>query len=329
MKPARLLAASCGIVSPEPLPPAAHLEANRRLALEALDRAAAYRPDFVCFPEIQLQEGCGTFREMAALAETVPGPATEAVAAKARTLRSHVIYPLLERDGDRVYNTALLLGRDGGIIGRYRKFHATAYEMKDGVTPGGDIPVWPTDCGRVGIAICFDLKFPAVGLALARAGAQCVFFPTMFYGGRRLISCAMDYGFHLVRCHASGGCIVDPTGETLAIEGPLATVDTPFGRLKWTLAETNLDHRTYHLDFHFEKMERIAARYGGGVLIRRMPEEGIFNLVSALPDRTAEEIEREFDLKSLRRYLDEAAALRESLLRNGRPSPPFPPEAPQ
>lgn len=314
MKLTRVLSASCGIVSAGKPDPGARLDANRRMLAEVLDRAAKYRPDFVCFPELIVQSGCGGFPEMAALAEPVPGPTVDLVAAKARALRCHVILPLFEQQGGRVYNTAVLIGRDGAVIGKYRKFHATGYEIKDGVTPGCDVPVWDTDCGRVGIAICFDLKFPAVGLALSRGNAQCVFFPTMFYGGQRLVSWAMDYGFHLVRCHGAGGRIVDPTGATVAIEGQPETMDLPDARLKWTFAELNFDHRTYHLDFHYDKMAAIAAKYGAGVLVRRMPEEGTFNLVSNLPDRTVDDIEREFELKSLRRYLDEASEIRESAL---------------
>lgn len=314
MKVARVLSASCGIVPAGKPEAGVRLDANRRMLAEVLDRAAKFRPDFVCFPELIVQYGCGGFPEMAALAEPVPGPTVELVAEKARALRCHVILPLFERQGGRVYNTAVLIGRDGAVVGKYRKFHATGYEIKDGVTPGREVPVWDTDCGRVGIAICFDLKFPAVGLALSRGKAQCVFFPTMFYGGQRLVSWAMDYGFHLVRCHGAGGRMVDPTGATVAIEGQPETMDLPDARLKWTFAELNFDHRTYHLDFHYEKMAAIAAKYGAGVLVRRMPEEGTFNLVSNLPDRTVDDIEREFELKSLRRYLDEAAEIRESAL---------------
>lgn len=315
MKPARVLSASCGIVSTDSVSPAARVDANRRMISEVLDRAAKYRPDFVCFPELVVQSGCGRFPDMAAQAESVPGPTVELVAEKARALRSHVILPLFERQGGRVYNTAVLIGRDGAVIGKYRKYHATGYEIKDGVTPGNEVPVWQTDCGRVGIAICFDLKFPAVGLALSRGNAQCVFFPTMFYGGQRLVSWAMDYGFHLVRCHGAGGRIVDPTGATLTIEGQPEPMTLPDARLKWTFADLNLDHRTYHLDFHYDKMAAIAAKYGAGVLIRRMPEEGTFNVTCNLPDRTVDDIEREFELKSLRRYLDEAAEIREQALR--------------
>lgn len=319
MKMARILSASCGFATEPKLAPEARLEANRRMILEAMDGAAKFQPDFICFPELILQAGCGGFKKMAAYAEPVPeGETFELIARKARELNTHIVLPLFEKEGDLVYNTAALIGRDGRLFGKYRKYHATGYEIKDGVTPGSEVPVWETDRGRIGIAICFDLKFPAVGLALSRGGAQCVFFPTMFYGGQRLVSWAMEYGFYLVRCHGAGGRIVDPIGATVAIEGPPEALSACESHVKWTYAEINLDHKTYHLDFHYQKMEAIEARYGAGVLIRRMPEEGTFNLVSNLPDKNVDDLEKEFELTSLRTYLDQAASIRADVLTHGK-----------
>lgn len=317
MKIARLVSASCGFAAKPGLTPAARVAANRRILLECLERAVTFRPDFVCFPELFLQAGAGGFKAMAELAETIPGETFDRVSARAREMGAHVILPLFERDGGRVFNTAALIGRDGGLIGKYRKYHATGYEIEDGVTPGVEVPVWDTDRGRIGIAICFDLKYPVVGLELSRGRAQCVFFPTMFYGGQRLVSWAMDYGFHLVRCHGAGSRIVDPTGATVATEGQPEPLSEPGARVKWALAEINLDHRTYHLDFHSEKMAALQKKYGAGVSIRRMSEEGIFNLACQMPDRTVDDLEKEFELTPLRLYLDEAAAIRARALRTG------------
>jgi len=316
MKMARILAASCGFAADPKLKPADRLEANRRMILDTLDAAAKFKPDFICLPELVVQYGCGDFKAMAALAEPAPdGPTFERVARKARALKSHIILPLFEREGGRVYNTAALIGRDGRLIGRYRKFQPTGYEIRDGVTPGDTVPVWETDRGRVGIAICFDLKFPEVGLALSRGGAQAVFFPTMFYGGQRLVAWAMDYGFVLVRAHGSGARVLDPTGATLAAEGPAERLAGSAAVVRWAWVEVNLDHRTYHLDFHGEKMAALSEKYGSGVSIRRMPEEGVFNLVCHRQDRTVDDLEREFGLTPLRTYLDAASADRRAALR--------------
>lgn len=308
MRLARLLAACCYVTTD--LSGAARLERNRALILECLDRAAAYRPDFVVLPEIAVHFGVAPTKEAMPFAETLPGPTFEAVAQKARTLRSHVWLPLFERKDDLMHNSVALIGRDGGLMGVYRKYHATGYEIEDGVHPGSEVPVWATDCGRVGCAVCFDLKFPEVGLALSRGKANIVFWPSMFPGGHRLVAWAMDYGFYIVKCIAGSGAIVDPIGATVATDGPAIPLKHLDAVVRFTFAEVNTDRKAYHLDFNRDKLPAIVEKYGAGVQVAFCLPEGTFTLASFMADRTVEDIEREFALEDLRDYLDRAAAIR-------------------
>lgn len=318
MRQTRLLSVSCHHTLPATASVVEKIEANRSSVLESLQRAAKFRPDCVCFPEIVLQARSGTFAEMLPFAETVPGKTSDLVAERARALSSHVVFCTLERGtGDetgRVFNTAALIGRNGEILGRYRKYHATGYEIKDGVTPGRDVPVWETDLGRVGCAICFDVKFPVVGLELSRGGAQLVFWPSMFNGGRRLSAWATDYGFYLARCTSNCGGVIDPAGNLVATEMPEISLEKSKGRAWFTFAAINTDRKTYHLDFHEEKLRAIAAKYADGVDIHYMTDEATVTLTSNLPDRSIEDIEEEFELQDLRSYLDEAAFMRDQAL---------------
>lgn len=288
--------------------------ANLAMVLACLERAAAYRPDFVCFPEIVLHQRM-KFPDAIAAAEPVPGPATEAVAALARKINTHMILPLVERRGEDAYNAAVLIGRDGQIVGVYHKFHATAYEMADGIMPGRDVPVWQTDRGRVGVATCFDLKFPEVGLRLSRGRANVTFWPSMFPGGERLRSWAMDYGMFMVKCTGGSGEIVDPAGQRVASEGHPAPLGVSDAVVRITFAEVNTDRKTYHLDYNAEKLPDIMQKYGGGVRIVRTQPEGMFSIASHMTDVSVEDIEREFGLTDLRAYLDEAAEARLAKLR--------------
>lgn len=312
MKKVRLLSACC--YNTETNSGQRHWEGNRRLILDCLDRAAAFRPDVVVFPEICLHQGIGNTPEAIWLAETVPGPTTERVAEKARELNSHVLLPLYEKSGKLVYNSAALINRQGRIVGAYRKFQTTGYEMEDGVQPGKKVPVWDTDCGRMGCAICFDIKFPEVGLQLSRQKAQLVLWPTMFAGGRRVASWAVEYGFIMVRSWTAGGWIVDSAGATLAKEGPVVATRKPAGRVRWTFAEVNTDRKTYHLDFNLGKLPALVAKYGGGVTVRQCQPEGVFILISNRDDVTVEEMESEFGLEDLRDYLDGARRLKREKL---------------
>ena len=312
MRNTRVLSADCYVTQDISGPE--RLDANRAMMLRCLDLAEAYRPDFVVFPEICLHVGIAETPRAIEYAETAAGPTTELVAEKARALRSHVVLPMYERLGDKVYNSALLIDRRGEVVGSYRKYHATGYEIEDGVQPGEEVPVWETDRGPVGCAICFDLKFPVVGLELSRGKARLVFWPTMFHGGRRMAAWAMDYGFHLVRSWTGGGMVVDPIGNAIATPSPFLELSEPPGKVSWTFAEVNTDRKAYHLDFNQDKLPEIVSKYGPGVQICNCWPEGTFTLASTMTGTSVEDIEKEFALEDLRDYFDRAAEIRLSRL---------------
>jgi len=312
MRRVRVLIASCHVRHEEDASPETFVPINRRAVVECLKLAKAYRPDFVCFSEIALHRGKRSKHMMPYAVEELElcdEPMRNAIA----ELNSHVILGALVRRNGKVNNDAALIGRDGSLIGTYSKYQPTGYEMEQGVSPGQDVPVWETDCGRVGCAICFDLKFPKVGLALSRAQAQLVFWPTMFLGGRRLKAWSLDYGFHMAACHNIRGEILNPNGQTIAISGPSQSLSTADAQLVWTFAEINTDHKTYHLDFNQDKLPDLTARYGPDVDVSYNRDEGTFVLTCNLPDKHVEDIEREFELQDLRSYLDATEKLRDKL----------------
>jgi len=312
MKKVRILSACC--YNAEKTAGQRHLAGNRRLILDCLDRARNFHPDVVVFPEICLHQGIGPTPAAIRFAEPIPGPTTAMVAQKARELNSYVLLPLYEKSARLVYNSAVLIDRRGKIVGIYRKFQPTGYEMQDGIQPGSTVPVWDADCGRIGCAICFDLKFPEVGLRLARQKAQLVLWPTMFAGGRRLSAWAVEYGFIMVRSWTAGGLVVDSAGMTLAEEGPVVATRKPAGQVRWTFAEVNTDCKTYHLDFNREKLPALVAKYGDGVTVRLCQPEGVFTLISNRDDVTVDEMEAEFELEDLSDYLEGARRLKRAKL---------------
>ncbi len=286
---------------------AVHTVESQTLRIEScLNALQAYRPDFVCFPEICVHVGM-KLAIAAKCAVQVPSSLTERIGACCKRLNSHVLLPLLEAWEGRVYNTVLLLAPDGSIIGRYRKHFPTSYELADGVSPGDDVQVWETPSARVGAAICFDLKFAEVGLALARGRAQLVFWPSMFNGGARLASWARDYGFHIVSCTDWGGHIVDPRGQSVA-NTSVQTILPEVGPVHLVHATINADCKSYHLDYNRQKLTTLLERYGPGVQVYFMEDEAIFTLTSLMEDRTVDQIEKEFELEDLIGYLDRARA---------------------
>ncbi len=113
-------------------------------------------------------------------AEPIPGPLTERLCALARETGQWLVPgSMYELDGDKLYNTALVISPTGEIAARYRKmFPWLPYE--GGTTPGQDFCVFDIpDAGRFGICICYDMWFPEVARQLAWMGAEVILQPTL------------------------------------------------------------------------------------------------------------------------------------------------------
>ncbi len=88
---------------------------------------------------------------------------------------------LVERDGTAIYNTAVLLGPDGEIAGKYRKVCLPREEIEGGVTPGKTYPVFNTRFGKLGMMVCWDVHFPEAARNLSNNGAEVIAMP--IWGG--------------------------------------------------------------------------------------------------------------------------------------------------
>lgn len=159
--------------------------ANLDKALDAMGRAREAGADLVAFPEVILDrffpQHPGDEKALA-LAEPVPGPATERIAARARELGLVTVFNLYELD-DRVrrFDSSPVFDADGRLLGVTRMIHITDYEgfhEQDYYHPGDKgVPVYETRVGRVGVAICYDRHYPEVMRALGVAGAELVVIP--------------------------------------------------------------------------------------------------------------------------------------------------------
>ena len=92
-----------------------------------------------------------------------------------------------ELEGDRLYNTCFVYGADGELLARHRKIHLFDVDLpgmhfheSHTFTPGSEITVFDTPYGRMGVAICFDVRFPELFRAMARRGAELICLPAQF-----------------------------------------------------------------------------------------------------------------------------------------------------
>jgi predicted amidohydrolase len=182
--------------------------------LETID-ATVSKADLILLPEgITV---VGTKLKYADVAEPVPGPTTARLAAMARRKNSYIAAGIYEREGIAVYNTAVLIGRKGELVGKYRKVYLPREEIEGGLTPGNDFPVFRTDFGTVGMMICWDVQYTDPARELRRRGAEIVLLP--IWGGNLALGKARAIE-NQVFLAASGydypTHVLDPNGEILA-----------------------------------------------------------------------------------------------------------------
>ena len=155
-------------------------ERNLETCLARLEEASAAGAEILVLPECALPGYMFESPEEALpFAEEIPGPSTEVLAAACARLDVHVVCGLLERDGDALRNAAVLVGPDG-LVGTYRKTHLPFLGVDRFVTAGDEMNVYDTPLGRIGIEICYDLRFPEATRTLALQGADLVAHPTNF-----------------------------------------------------------------------------------------------------------------------------------------------------
>jgi predicted amidohydrolase len=161
-------------------------EHNLAMCFARLEEAAAQGVELAVFPECAIPGYMWDSAEEALpYAEEIPGPTTEAFERECARLNIHAITGLLEREGDTLYNAAILVGPDG-LVGSYRKTHLPFLGVDRFVTPGDEFKVFDTALGKIGLIICYDLRFPEVTRTLALAGADIVALPTNFPMAARL-----------------------------------------------------------------------------------------------------------------------------------------------
>lgn len=172
--------------------PGVDKDANVERAFALAREAAAGGAEFITLPETFHFRGHSEQRREAA--EEIPGPLSRRLGQLAAELGVYLLggsYNELPHDPEadpRTFNTSLLFGPDGSQLAEYRKIHLFDVTLEDGKEiressrnqPGDRSVVVDLPFGRLGMTICYDLRFPELYRALARAGAEILVVPSNF-----------------------------------------------------------------------------------------------------------------------------------------------------
>jgi predicted amidohydrolase len=201
--------------------------------------------DLAVLPETAITGEAGD--DAVAHSVSFEGEIKDAFTRKAREHRCHIVVPtyLLDSKEKRLCsNAAILLGRKGEVLGTYRKVHLVVslerQTMEGGATPGGALPVFDCDFGKLGIQICYDMDFGGGWAELARRGAELIAWPTQSPQTSQPAFRARDHRCYIVSSTwRENASIFEPTGKIAAQIKPPQSIlvhelDLSYALLPWS-----------------------------------------------------------------------------------------------
>ncbi len=238
--------------------------------------------------------------------EGLDGPTIKALSALASKHRTYIVCPIDRRDGERRLNSAVLLDRQGQVAAVYNKIYPYWSEFAQyqapPVQPGETVVVFPTDFGRVGLAICYDVNWPALWQRLADFKAELVIWPSGYSAGRSLQARATDNNYYVMSSTQAPDCLVfDIDGEQLVYDHNNVSDDINVTRFTF-----DLDRCVFHQDFNLPtKLANLLKEHGDDVEREKwFPQEGWFVLRAKRPGVSARDLAKKYGLEERRPYIN-------------------------
>lgn len=163
-------------------------EANLSKAVAMIETSAKNNADVVMLPEMfNCPYDNSKFREYAESVEN--GETIQAVSRAAKKFGVHVIAGSIpEIEDNKLYNTCVVIDKNGNNVAKYRKMHLfdinipgkIEFKESDTLSAGSDIKVVDIGCCKIGLAICYDIRFPELSRLMALMGAQLIVVPAAF-----------------------------------------------------------------------------------------------------------------------------------------------------
>ena len=209
-------------------------EENTSRALAWIEQAAREGSQLILFPE--LWSSGYDLEHINAYAQFPGSELWKSLADQAKKCSITVGGTMIEKENDKYYNTSLLFGPKGDMLGRYRKIHLFRSIQEDRYfSPGDHLEMVDLDWGKTGLATCFDLRFPEIFREYALAGAKIILLPAEWPARRlehwrtliraraienQLFVIAVNAcGYHQSEPYAGHSAVINPWGEAILEAG--------------------------------------------------------------------------------------------------------------
>lgn len=264
-------------------------------AIEKIKYALPFHPDICVFPELfHVAQLTGGRPPVSEAAEDGSGRVITPFQDFAKKNHCYLICPIYTTENNKYYNAAMLIDRNGKIMGEYRKIHPTAGEVEKGISPGPvDPPVFNTDFGTIGVQICYDIEWYAGWNSLVEKGAEIIFWPSAFAGGKKVNFKAMSNQVAIVSSTRKNTTkICDVTGNEVATSGNWS---------RWGVcSKLNLEKAVLHSWPGSLKFRDIQRKYGRKVNCYSLSEEEFSVIESLSPEIKVKDVLAEFGLTTYR-----------------------------
>jgi len=231
--------------------------------------------------------------------EALDGNSVKRMSEVAARNKIYIIFPIYRKtETEARLNTAVLIGRKGEICGVYDKVYPfwSEFSLEPPCGIGRQAPVFETDFGKIGMAVCFDANFPEVFKRLSLGGAELVLWSSAYSAGMSLQAHAINHNYIIVTSTLCADCLVyDITGEEIYYQ---KSPDINISQIT-----VDLDRRIFHENYNMDKKARLLKDYQGKIESDKWLErESWFTLKSNSPDICVQKIAAEYGLEELTHY---------------------------